>query len=322
VWTGIKDGWRRQYFMMNPRMQWLTPDQAGTVDLAVIIVSWNVKDLLLENLRSLETSEGMATVRCLVVDNASSDGTAEAVRSAFPWVHVIANSENRGFAVANNQAIAQARGRHILLLNPDMRVEPDALQKTVDYLDQHPEAYVVGGKLTGSDGIIVKSVRRFPTLASQLAILFKLPHLFPGLIRRYLWSDFDYEQERAVDVIRGAFFALRDSALRQLGGLDERYFLWFEEVDYCRQVRALGKQVMYVPSIRAVDEVGQSFKQVRLFVSQDRLTRSLIAYFEKWQPRWQGWVLRCVRPFVLAMAWAAEGFLRMVGIKEYKRSKT
>ncbi|MCR4256293.1 MAG: glycosyltransferase family 2 protein, partial [Candidatus Uhrbacteria bacterium] len=144
-------------------------------DLAVIIVSWNVKDAVLENLRSVFASEPMPALDVILVDNASEDGTAEAVREAFPDVRVIANEANRGFAAACNQGLAASSARHALLLNPDMRVEPGALAKTIDYLDAYPNVAVLGAKLVGEDpptsqakyggrsGKPMHHLRRFPT---------------------------------------------------------------------------------------------------------------------------------------------------------------
>lgn len=303
-------------------LQWLAPHQESQADLAVIIVSWNVRAHLLENLSSLAASEGACTARCIVVDNASTDGSMEAVRETYPWVQMITNRENRGFAAATNQGIHARQARHVLLLNPDMRVEKETLARTVAYLDAHMDAAVVGGYLSGQDGIVVESVRRFPSFLSQLALVCKVPHLFPQVLDRYLWKGFDYGMERSVEVVRGSFFAIHERALQTIGALDERYFLWYEEMDYCRQAIAHKWKVMYVPSLRATDKVGQSFRQVGLYLSQRRLLCSLIAYFDKWHPRWHAAAFRIVRPLVLATAWIVERAMILLKIKEYKRAKT
>ena len=132
-------------------IRWLSPEHKEKVDLAVLIVSWNVRDLLLQNLEALLQSEGDISAEVIVIDNASQDGTAAAVHERFPQARVIANDRNAGFAAANAQGLAASCARHVLLLNPDMRVEKDALAKTVAYLDAHPEAAVVGAKLVSSD---------------------------------------------------------------------------------------------------------------------------------------------------------------------------
>jgi hypothetical protein len=251
-------------------------------DLAVIIVSWNVKDAVLKNLRSVFASSPMPALDVILVDNASEDGTVETVREAFPDVRLIANKENRGFAAACNQGLAASSARHALLLNPDMRVEPDALAKTVDYLDAYPNVAVLGSKLVGEDGKPMHHLRRFPTLRDQFVILSKLTHLFPKTIYRYMGRDLDLEQEQDVDSIRGSYFAINRSALDAIGLLDERYFIWFEEVDYCRRVKEKGMSVRYVPSIVAHDSVGKSFAQRGRWWKRKQFLTSMMKYFLKW----------------------------------------
>ncbi|MEK7473694.1 MAG: glycosyltransferase family 2 protein [Patescibacteria group bacterium] len=267
-------------------------------DLAVIIVSWNVKDAVLENLRSVFASRPMPALDVILVDNASDDGTVEAVREAFPDVGVIANRENRGFAAACNQGIREALSPpltpppgggdgevgapHILLLNPDMRVEPDALAKTVDSLDTYPNVAVLGAKLVGRDGQSMHHLRRFPTWKDQLVVTLKLKRLFPKTMDRYMGNDLDLEREQDVDTVRGSYFAINRSALETVGLLDERYFIWFEEVDYCRRVKEKGMSVRYVPSIVAHDLVGKSFAQRGRWWKRKQFLTSMVSYFWKW----------------------------------------
>ncbi len=275
-------------------------------DLAIIIVSWNVKALVLKNLEALRQAVVGLSVQVVVVDNASADGTVEAVRASFPEVTVIANTENVGFAKACNQGIGASPSRHALLLNPDMQVEADAVRMTIAYLDTHPEVGVMGAKLIGADGKTIPHVRRFPTFWDQLATLLKLPHFFPQLLDRYLGKDLDLDKEQFVDSVRGSYFAINRTALERLGGLDERYFIWYEEVDYCKQVHAAGLEVAYVPSIVAHDLIGRSFAQRDLYWKQKNLTRSMVTYFRKWHPWWQGMVLSLLRLPILCAAWVLD----------------
>lgn len=289
--------------MATQLIQWLTPGHNDRADLAVLIVSWNVKDLVLKNIEALYASQGSIKVELIVIDNASKDGTVEAIRTQFPQVRVIANTYNAGFSLANTQGMIAMHTRHCLLLNPDMCVEPDALQKTAEYLDAHPDVGVMGVELWTSDGKIVEHVRRFPTFASQLAILLKVPHLVPSIVDHYLAKDFDYTREQTVDSIRGSYFAIHANALEQCAGLDTHYFIWFEEVDYCKKVHERGLKVAYVPGIRATDFVGRSFAQRESFWKQKNFTRSMVRYFEKWHPWWETLVLKGVRLVVLAGVW-------------------
>lgn len=285
------------------------------MDLFIIIVSWNVRDRLRECLRSIfeTTVGGSLSVEVFVVDNASRDGSAEMVRKEFPQVHCIANGENLGFAKANNQAIRAASAKLqaaspsecILLLNPDMRVMPGTLEGIVVFMREPRNARVgiAGCHLVNERGETVPHVRRFPRLPDQFAIVTKAARVYPGALDRYLITDFDYSREARVDSIRGSFFCIRRKLVEQIGALDERFFIWFEEVDYCMRARQAGWQVAYTPSVQCVDYVGQSFKQVNLYPKQRMFTESMLKYFRKHRPAWEWATLAAVRPAVLGAAW-------------------
>lgn len=263
--------------------------------LSVIIVAWKVKDRLKANLEALFASQTDFNWEVFVVDNNSGDGTAEMVSQAWPQIKLIANQANLGFAKANNQAWREARGDFVLLLNPDMKVFPDTLQNLVNWLKANSQAWVAGGRLLDERNRPITNVRRWPTLADQLAVVFKLPHLWPGILNKYLCRDFDYSQPAKVDSVRGSFFAVRRSAWETVGYLDERFFVWFEEVDYCRRVAAAGGEAWYTPAASAIDYVGQSFGQINTRTSQGYFRDSMIKYWRKWQPA-SAWLLQ--------LAWA------------------
>ena len=276
------------------------------MDLSVVIVSWKVKEKLKDNLSALFKSQGDFKFEVLVVDNNSQDGTLELIQAEFPQVNLISNLDNRGFAVANNQAIRLAKGDFILLLNPDMQVEIDTLVKVLEWSRENSQATVVGCKLVSSHGEIVKQVRRFPKFFDQLAITLKLPHVFPKIIDKYLYSNFDYSTMAKVDSIRGAFFMINREAYKKISGenlplLDEHYFIWFEEVDFCRQVYKLGGEVWYAPVANCLDYVGQSFKQVDRGQTQKYFSDSMIKYFQKWESGFSAGVLSFVWKIILAI---------------------
>jgi len=269
------------------------------MDLSVIIVSWKVKDKLEKNLSALFKSQGDFKIEVFVVDNNSEDGSAEMIGQKFPEVILINNKDNLGFAAANDQALERAKGKYILLLNPDMLVRPDTLENILAWSIKNPQATVTGCKLVNEAGEVVKQVRRFPKFYDQLAVTLKLPHLFPGIINKYLCSDFDYTKAAKVDSIRGAFFLInRDDFCKKSGRpfprLDERYFIWFEEVDFCREVYRLGGEVWYTPSAECIDYVGQSFAQVKRGQAQKYFSDSMLKYFEKWEKKWEYLVLKMV----------------------------
>lgn len=277
-------------------------------DVGIVIVNWNVRELLEANLRSLEASIGPGTGRVIVVDNASMDGSVDYLTPLFPWVTFVANKENLGFAKACNQGMVLTRARHILLLNPDMRVEPETISSALAYAEAHPEVGIFSARLLHEDGTEIRSVRRFPTFLSQLLIVLKLEKLFPKLNHWYHGDDLDLSKEQDVDSLRGAFFFIQEKALRVLGGLDERYFIWFEDVDYCRRAHKYGFIVRHVPSIRLHDAIGRSFAQRKLFWKQNQMTTSMIQYFTYWHPVWQSLILRVVRLPILGAAWMYDHF--------------
>ncbi|MFA6170866.1 MAG: glycosyltransferase family 2 protein [Patescibacteria group bacterium] len=276
------------------------------MDISVIIVSWNVKEKLKKNLKALFSGQEGISSEVFVIDNNSRDNSAEMVEKEFPQVKLIANKDNLGFAKANNQAINKSRGKYILLLNPDMRVMPNTLYSMVKWMDSRPEAGVAGCRLVNERGETIPHVRRFPALLDQLAIIFKLPHFFPGVLNHYLFKNFDYSKEAAVDSIRGSFFMIRRETMDKIGGLDERFFIWFEEVDYCRRVKNAGLKVMYTPSASSIDYVGQSISQVSRGAAQKYFRGSMLKYFEKWQPAWQYWILKLAWPVGQALTFLGD----------------
>lgn len=252
--------------------------------LSIIIVSWNVKDLLEKNLTQLSMLQHLeGPFEVIVVDNGSRDGSARMVRESFPWVRLIHNDFNAGFSRACNHALRLAKGEVLLLLNPDMSVDPGTLSRTARELQERKDIGVLGVRLLGDDGKIIASVRRDPTLRDQLAILFKLPHFFPHINDRYLCIDRDLSLSQDVDQIRGSYFAFRRDVLERVGFLDDRFFLWFEEVDFCRRVRLQGLRIRYCAEVTCHDFVGRSFAQVSLLRKQMMFFRSALQYFLKWK---------------------------------------
>lgn len=267
------------------------------MELSIIIVSWQVKEKLQANLSALFKSETSFKYTVIVVDNNSADGSVEMIKEKFPEVKLIANSENRGFAAANNQALELVNSQFVLLLNPDMQVRVDTLEKILTWAKQNPQATVSGCRLVDENDKIIKQVRRFPRFFDQLMVTLKVPHLFPAVISKYLVSNFNYEAASRVDSIRGAFFLINISNWQKISGqakpfLDERYFIWFEEVDFCRQVYQLGGEVWYTPEATCLDYVGQSFAQVKRGQAQKYFSDSMLKYFQKWGKQWEYYILQ------------------------------
>lgn len=276
------------------------------MNLSVITVSWNSKELIGEQIRSVKAAAGGLLIEEIVVDNASTDGTAEYVRSEFPEVKVVANASNLGFSAGNNQGLEFASGEFLLFLNPDMRLLPDTLETIVTWLKQHPGVGIVSPKLVDEKGDLNMNAkpRRLPKLRDQLCIILKLSHIFPHVLDHYLMTNFDSEKEQTVESVRGSFMLMRREIVDKLGWVfDPRYFIWFEDVDTCREVKKLGYEIMYTPIISAVDYVGQSFKKRTTLWRQKQFTASMVVYFKKWEP-WYVWMwIAIARPIGIVLVW-------------------
>jgi GT2 family glycosyltransferase len=279
------------------------------MDLSVIIVTWNNERDIGRCLRSVfACAEGLET-EVIVVDNGSKDGTLNEIEKfrVYQTLRTILNGENRGFAAANNQGLAIAKGDFVLLLNSDTEVVPGAFAETVRHMREHPEAGIVGCKLLNFDGSLQPSVRRFPTWKDQAVILLKLHNFFPKLVARYMAADFDYKKEQEADQVRGAYFCLSRQLFAKIGPLDERgFFNWFEEVDYCRRARNSGFKTVYLPSALCRHAGGASFNQQLSFQKQQWLTRSMNNYFRKHGTRTDRFICAVLTPASLALAWCVE----------------
>lgn len=232
------------------------------VDLSIVILSWNVRDLLRQCLESVASGRPLSA-EIIVVDNASGDGSVEMVRAEFPAVRLIANQANRGYTGGNNDGIAAATGRYVMILNPDTRVLNDALAAMVAYADAHPDVGVVGPQLLNPDGSVQSSRRRFPTLMTGLFESTWLQPLAPrDVLRRYYVLDQPDDAIQEVDWLFGACFLVRRQVIQQVGVLDEGFFMYSEEMDWCRRIRQAGWKVVYLPEAQVIHYGGKSSDQV------------------------------------------------------------
>jgi N-acetylglucosaminyl-diphospho-decaprenol L-rhamnosyltransferase len=268
-------------------------------DLSIVIVNWNVRELLRHCLHSIfQPPTSNFQIEVIVVDSASSDGSVAMVEEEFPQVHLIANSENVGFTVGNNQGIAVSRGRYILLLNPDTEIVGDALATMVEYMDDHPQVGALGPQLLNPDGSIQSSRRRFPALATAFLESTVLQQWFPHnrVIRHYYVADRPEDEIQEVDWVTGACLLARRETIEEVGLLDEGFFMYSEELDWCRRAKERGWRVVYLPTARVIHYGAQSSEQVKSF-QHIQFQRSKIRYFRKHHGSWQAEVLRL---FVLA----------------------
>ncbi len=260
--------------------------------ISIVIVSWNVLALLRECLNSLP-GQLRPGDEVIVVDNASADGTEPQLRADFPWVRVLQTGANLGFCAGVNRGIIAGANPYLLVLNPDTRLQPGALDALRALLDRDPVTAVVGPRLLNVDGSRQSSLRSFPTLAT-LAVestpLRSLPML-SRLVRCYHRENRSDAHVQEVDWVWGAAFLLRRAALEEAGGLDETYFMYSEEVDLCRRLADLGWHVLFEPAARVVHHHGKSSEQVGTG-TLIRFNRSKVLYASKNVGRRRAEVLR------------------------------
>lgn len=215
------------------------------MDLSIVIVNWNTCDLLRDCLRSAQAGLGDLQAEVLVVDNASTDASVAMIRSEFPDVTLIESDRNLGFAGGNNVALRQARGRYVMLLNTDTLVHGTVLPDAVAWLDSRPDVAVMGPKVLNADGTVQPSCSAFPSLRFLTMQALGLTRL--SRLDAYRMTGWDRSSERQVDVISGAAMFVRRAAMQKVGLLDEAFFFYGEETDWCRRFAQAGWGVMFVP---------------------------------------------------------------------------
>lgn len=235
------------------------------MELSIVIVNYNTRDLLRDCLRSIYSSQGDFHYEVIVVDNCSPDDSVEMVRQEFPQAKLIASEINRGYAYANNLGLRQAQGHYLLLLNPDTVLPPTALQGMLDFMEEHPDAGVAGPKLVLADGSLDLACRRgFPTLDVAFYRLVGLSKRYPNSPRynRYNLGYLDPNQVAEVDSVVGAFMCIRREALDQAGLFDERFFMYAEDIDLCYRIKVdHGWKVYYNPVVVVTHYKAQSTRK-------------------------------------------------------------
>lgn len=269
--------------MLWPGYQGLiTPSSQGgpDLDLSIVIVNWNTRDLLLQCLASVYTTIRGLTFEVWLVDNASTDGSVAAAEERFPDLQVIRNPQNLGFAVANNLALRKARGRYALLLNTDALLTDGAVLTLFQFMERTPQAAMAGGQLLNLDGTRQNSIANFPSLALLLTNEALLQLLFP---RKYPGKLRPVTSPIPVESCIGACILVRRTAMEAVGLLDERYFFFLEETDWARRMREAGWKIFFVPDARIFHAQGQSVGHET--GSRQLFYRSRYQYFRKWYPR-------------------------------------
>lgn len=235
-------------------------------DLSIIIVSWNTRQSLQNCLASIYAQPWNIEFEVLVIDNASRDGSPQMVRRMFPQVNLIENVQNLGFARACNQGLRRAQGRFIALLNPDTQVLHNALHNMVAFLDKHPDIGALGPKIMDANGTVdLRCARHLPTLATELFEKTRLDRRFPRsrVFGHYLMSYWDHNDSRDVEALSGACLMVRREVLAEVGMLDESFFMYGEDIDWCYRIHKAGWRVFYYSEVQITHIAGQSTNLVR-----------------------------------------------------------
>jgi hypothetical protein len=284
--------------------------------VSVVVVSWNVRDLLRACLRSIVDDEHARRCEVIVIDNASADGSAEMVESEFPAVQLIRNASNRGFTAANNQGALAARGQHLFFLNPDAEVHPGAIGALVGFLEEHQAAGAVGPRLRYGDGSPQPSRRRFPTPATALMESSPVAWHWPDnpWSRRLHMADLPAEDCQPVDWLVGAALMVRAVAFLQTGGFDEGFFMYSEETDLCYRLRTLGWEIVYVPEAVVTHHEARSSDQA-VASRHVNFQTSKLRYHRKTSGPLTAAALRFTLLGMFAVEWSLEGAKWMAGSK-------
>lgn len=272
--------------------------------LSIIIVSWNVKKVLIDCLGSIEENPASEPFEVLVVDNASSDGTVESVRNKFPEVVVIANSQNLGFAAANNQGIEKSQSEYILLLNPDTIIHSDSLDILIEFMDKNEDVGICGPQLLNQDGTIQSSARYFPTFRGVLYrhTVIRYLGLFKNEYKKWLMKNFDHKTKMDVDQVMGAALMIRQSIIEDIGVMDEQFFMYYEEVDLCFRIKQAGWRVVFMPEVVITHLGSQSSGQIPVKKQMMAIT-SLLKFFRKHRGKSITIVFNCIfKPAIILRA--------------------
>lgn len=252
------------------------------IDISIVIVTWNAKQYVEDCLTSLCDRDNTMSTEIIVVDNASTDGTADLIGKQFPHIQLIVNTCNLGFSRANNIGITLATGRYICLINPDVQVPPDCLSKMYEYMEEAPTIGLLGPQMRGPHGEIRRSCMRFPTLRNSFLRAMALDSTFgkTGRFGGSLMTDFQFDTMKDVDVLNGWFWMARREAVDQVGPLDERFFMYGEDIDWCKRFHSTKWRVVFYPGANAIHYGGASSSNapVRFYVEMQRAN---LQYWEK-----------------------------------------
>jgi len=282
------------------------------MDVSIIVVNWNTKELLLACLKSIYGTTTGLDIEVIVVDNGSHDGSSQAIKENFPQAKLIQNFENKGFAKANNQALSIALGHYILLLNSDALLTDGSLKNLINFMDKTPVAGIAACQYINSDGSKQNSFDNFPTLTTELLNKTLLKTLFP---KKYPSKKKEYYVPMEVESVIGACMLVRKEAITQVGMLDEDYFFFMEETDWCFRMHKAGWKVYHLPEIKVYHLQGQS-KEKDPSKAWIEYYRSSYIFFKKHRSIFYYFTLRILRVFklIINLSLVLLGFIATLGL--------
>ena len=294
------------------------------MDVSIVIVNWNTSELLRNCIKSVVEQAGEIDCEIIVVDNNSTDDSTEMVKSNFEQVILIENSENRGFAAANNQGIEISKGRYILLLNSDTVVLDRAIEKTVAFADKHSDTAVTGCRVLNPDRTLQNTCFMFPSVLNMLLSSTYLYKFFPKsrFFGREAMTWWDRNDVREVDVVTGCFMLIRHEAIEQVGLMDEQYFMYGEETDWCYRFKKNGWKIMFAPEGQIIHFGGQSTSQKKAEMIL-QLRGSILLFIKKHQgffPHIISCLLTAMFFFLRIPYWLVSGLIRKGRWSESKRT--
>lgn len=250
--------------------------------LSIVIVNWNVRKDILNCISSIFANPPVNSFETIVIDNASRDGSTQEIKKQFPKVTCVHNDQNYGFAGANNQGIKLAKGEYLLFLNPDTIMHSGALDYLITFMDENKEVGACGPKLLNDDGSTQRSVRKFPSYRGALYrfTFLKYFKIFKNIYRNWMMKDFDYESLIDVDQLMGAALLVRKSIIDKIGGFDECFFMYYEEVDLCYRIKHNGWRIVFLPQACVTHLGGRSSQQIPV-EKRIMMLKSMLKYFRK-----------------------------------------
>lgn len=314
-----------QTYKFVTQLRTMNTEIRDNIDVSIITVNWNVKEIIARMIQSLFQYTRNIRFEVIVVDNKSTDGSVEYLQQKFrneineKRLIIIANDFNAGFAKANNQGLKIAKGEHVFFMNPDMEVHENVILKMRNFFRSKINAGIVTCRLLYADKSIQPSVKRLPDICSQILILLKLHHFFSFLscIKNYLMKDFDYLSEKDIEQAMGACIFTKKEIMNKIGGWNESYWLWWEDVELCKNMLDKGYKIYFTPMTEITHYEGKSFAQVFGLKKQKRFNRGMLLYFKKHKKQYEYRILFCLQP----LSWLLTLLTQLFKIKARPQSR-